>query len=235
MPIAQLNRAIGCGPVGRGFESLWAYHFPSLICVKSVVLYYNAPLLFKAENMFLYHYIRHPKTTGAITQSSKKLSRIITENIDLENANNIIELGPGMGAFTKMILQKKKDSAKFFAVEINPNIANKLSLKFPNLDIAIGSANHLIDMMKERDMESADVIISGIPWSFLSLKEQSIMLKSVHNSLKDGGYFNTFAYHSPLGSAKVFKKKLYRVFPQVSISKSILLNIPPAFVYTCKK
>ena len=26
MSIAQLNRATGCGPVGRGFESLWAYH-----------------------------------------------------------------------------------------------------------------------------------------------------------------------------------------------------------------
>ena len=26
MSIAQLNRATGCGPVGRGFESLWAHH-----------------------------------------------------------------------------------------------------------------------------------------------------------------------------------------------------------------
>lgn len=185
--------------------------------------------------MFLYHYIRNPKTTGAITQSSKKLSQTITENINIENANNIIELGPGMGAFTKMILQKKKDSARFFAVEINPNIASKLSLKFPNLDIAIGSAKHLGEMMKERKMESVDVIISGIPYSFLTTKEQSIMLKNVHNALKEGGYFSTFAYHSPLLGARIFKKKLYRVFSQVSTSKSILLNIPPAFVYICKK
>lgn len=31
VPIAQLNRAIGCGPVGRGFESLWAHHFCDFI------------------------------------------------------------------------------------------------------------------------------------------------------------------------------------------------------------
>lgn len=186
--------------------------------------------------MFLLHYIRNPKTTGAITQSSKKLSQTIIENINLENANNIIELGPGMGAFTTMILQKKKPDAKFFVIEINPNIANKLSLKFPNLDIAIGSAKNIGEMMKERKWGGGvDCIISGIPWSFLSTKEQSIMLKNVHNSLKDGGYFSTFAYHSPLLSAKIFKKKLYRVFSQVETSKSILLNIPPAFVYVCKK
>ena len=89
--------------------------------------------------------------------------------------------------------------------------------------------------MKERDMASADVIISGIPWSFLSVREQSIMLKSVYDALIVGGYFNTFAYHSPLPSAKVFKRKLYKRFGEVRTSKSVVLNIPPAFVYICKK
>lgn len=28
--VAQLNRATGCGPVGRGFESLRARHTPSI-------------------------------------------------------------------------------------------------------------------------------------------------------------------------------------------------------------
>ena len=185
--------------------------------------------------MFLLNYIRHPKTTGAIIQSSKALAQIITEGANLECANNIIEIGAGSGAFTKEILRKKSPNAKFFAVEINPNFARELKGKFPNLDIALGSAKDLSVMMKERDMESADIIISGIPWSFLSIREQSVMLKSVRNALKDGGYFNTFAYHSPLPSAKIFRRKLYKTFSEVRKSKSVVLNIPPAFVYICKK
>lgn len=185
--------------------------------------------------MFLLNYIRHPKTTGAIMQSSNALAQVITECANLKSANNIIEIGAGSGAFTKEILRKKSPNAKFFAVEINPNFARELKGKFPNLDIALGSAKDLSAMMKERDMESADIIISGIPWSFLSIREQSIMLKSVHNALKDGGYFNTFAYHSPLPSAKIFRRKLYKTFSEVRKSKSVVLNIPPAFVYICKK
>lgn len=134
-----------------------------------------------------------------------------------------------------MILRKKSPNAKFFAVEINPNIVRELNGKFPTLDIALGSARDLSVMMKERGMASADVIISGIPWSFLSVREQSIMLKSIYDALGVGGYFNTFVYHSPLPSAKVFKRKLYKRFSEVRTSKSVVLNIPPAFVYICKK
>lgn len=187
--------------------------------------------------MFLYHYLRNPKATGAIMQSSKYLAQIITQNINLENADNIIELGPGMGAFTKMILEKKKESARFFVVEINPKLARKLAHKLSNIDIALGSAQNLGEMMSARGMERADVIISGIPFAFLSAREQSIILKSVHSALRVGGYFSTFAYHTSLLTpfSRTFKRALHRTFSRVETSKSILLNIPPAFVYVCRK
>ena len=191
--------------------------------------------IFKDAKMFLYHYLRNPKATGAIMQSSKYLAQIITQNINLENADNIIELGPGMGAFTKIILKKKKESARFFAIEINPKLACKLSAKHANIDIALGSAQELCEMMSARGMDSADAIISGIPFAFLSVREQSAMLKNVHSALKIGGYFSTFAYHTPLVSARTFRKMLYRTFARVETSKSVLLNIPPAFVYVCQK
>lgn len=51
--------------------------------------------------MFLLHYIRHPKTTGALCQSSKKLSEVITEGVNIECAKNIIEIGAGGGFLRK--------------------------------------------------------------------------------------------------------------------------------------
>ncbi len=183
----------------------------------------------------LLHYIKNPKCTGAICSSSKWLSSAITNNIGIENAQNIIEVGPGLGAFTKAILCKKKDGASFFTVEINPKIAECLHNKIHNIDIQIGSAEFLPEMMAQRDMDSADVIVSGIPWALLNSREQSKILHRIYNALKKDGYFTTFAYILPTIPAKRFRKKLFNLFEDVQISNIVWQNIPPAFVYYCKK
>ncbi|MDE6886619.1 MAG: methyltransferase domain-containing protein [Helicobacteraceae bacterium] len=185
--------------------------------------------------MLLYHYIRHPRQTGAICSSSNKLSKMITTNMGIEQANNIIELGAGNGIFTKTILEKKNPDANFFAIEINPKIAKALSTKFNTLDIEVGSANNLKNMMAKRSMQNADIIISSIPWAMLKQYEQKILLEQIYNSLQNGGYFATFAYILPTIMATNFKKQLFNVFSNVEKSKIVWKNIPPAFVYYCKK
>lgn len=183
----------------------------------------------------LLHYIKNPKTTGAVCSSSKQLSRAMLKNIEIENAENIIEIGPGLGAFTRYIINNKKQNSIFFAVEINSKIANNLHKKFHGLDIEIGSAKFLESMMKKRNMQYADIIVSGIPWALLSIKEQRVILRSIYKALKPGGYFTTFAYIIPTPHAKWFKKRVFHTFGDVKTSNIIWQNIPPAFVYYCKK
>ncbi len=183
----------------------------------------------------LLHYIKNPKRTGAVCSSSKRLSNIITENIGIENASNIIEIGPGLGVFTKYILSKKQKDCVFFAVEINENLAKNLCRKIKDIDVEVGSAEFLESMMKKRNMQYADVIVSGIPWALLSRVEQDRILQSIYKALKPGGYFATFAYVIPTLHAKNFKKKIFYTFNSVKTSNVIWSNIPPAFVYYCKK
>ena len=183
----------------------------------------------------LLHYIKHPKTTGALCSSSQQLSRAMVKNINIENADNIIEIGPGLGAFTKYIINNKKQDSNFFAVEINSKIAKNLHKKIDGLDIEIGSAEFLDSMMKKRNMQYADIIISGIPWALLSIREQRAILRSIYKALKPGGYFTTFAYIIPTPQAKWFRKRVFHIFGDVKLSNIIWQNIPPAFVYYCKK
>lgn len=184
----------------------------------------------------LLYYLKNPKQTGTLCSSSKRLSHVITENVALECASNIIEIGPGMGVFTQAILNKKASDAKLFVVEINPKIVENLHHKFPHLDIAEGSAEFLAQMMAERNMSSADVIISGIPWALLGVREQTKILKSIYNALSVGGYFATFAYRLPTPGARRFRKLLCKMmFSEIEVSKNVWQNIPPAFVYYCKK
>lgn len=183
------------------------------------------------------YFFQNPKRTGALWSSSKHLAEVITQNIGIEQATHIIEIGPGTGAFTKVILRKKPDTAKFFAVEINPKIAENLRSRFPNLDIAVRNAESLQEMMQERAMPSADVIVSGIPWALLGSAEQRRILESICGALKPGGYFATFAYRFiPSIGGRNFRKKLYSgIFSDIKKSELVLDNIPPAFVYYCRK
>lgn len=186
--------------------------------------------------MFIYHYLKNPRQIGAITQSSKKLSETITSNIDLHKARNIIEIGAGGGAFTKMIIQKKAKNAKFFAIEINPKLALKLSNKIKGLDVEINTANNICEIMKTRNMPYADIIISGIPFAMLKKNEQKILLEQIHNALGKNGIFCTFAYTIPTIMANNFKKQLFNIFNNnVYTSPIVWQNIPPAFVYYCRK
>ena len=89
--------------------------------------------------------------------------------------------------------------------------------------------------MRNKDIQHLDVIVSGIPWSLLKSKEQDLLLKNIHQALKKGGSFSTFAYVLPTPKALSFKKKLRKYFSQVKTSPIIWNNLPPAFVYYCKK
>ena len=89
--------------------------------------------------------------------------------------------------------------------------------------------------MQNKQIAQFDVVVSGIPWRLLKAKEQDILLKNIHHSLKNGGYFSTFAYILPTPKTILFRKKLQKYFSHIKTSKVVWNNLPPAFVYYCKK
>lgn len=183
------------------------------------------------------HFLMNPRKIGALCSSSKRLSEVITSNINIENATNIVEIGPGYGIFTNKILDKKHKDANFFALEVNPYIAKKLQKRLAKaeVDIEVDGAENLLELMKKRNINHLDLVISGLPWSLFTQKEQDKLLNIIYDSLKDGGYFVTFAYIIPTPQAKKFRKKLFDCFKKVETSEIIWTNIPPAFVYYCQK
>ena len=50
---------------------------------------------------FLKNFIKNPKQIGSIVPSSNYLSKKMVEQIDFENAEVILELGPGTGCYTR--------------------------------------------------------------------------------------------------------------------------------------
>ncbi len=66
---------------------------------------------------------------------------------------------------------------------------------------------------------------------------QRTILGGIRDVLGKGGIFATFAYFGPhwLPGGQSFRNLLRSVFPDTRTSPVVLQNLPPAFVYYCRK
>ena len=185
---------------------------------------------------FILETLRNPKSTGAIAPSSKRLVNLILKEADLENAKVVVELGPGTGVFTEKILENLKGDTKFYAIETNKSFSDSLKEQFPEVVFHHGSAEDIKKYLGTHSISYCDRIISGLPWTAFSVEVQRRLLSKIYDSLEPGGIFVTFSYypfnHLPRG--KGFKNLLSEYFSDVYRTE-IVSNIPPAFVYVCRK
>ncbi|MEK6891618.1 MAG: rRNA adenine N-6-methyltransferase family protein [Nanoarchaeota archaeon] len=184
----------------------------------------------KDSLMMLANFLKNPKQTGSIAQSSKFLTREIVKNVDFKSSKCIVELGPGIGTFTKAILEKSRPDAKVVCFELNKTFCSYLNRNFNDkrLMVVNAGADKIKDNLKKFNIKEADCIISGLPFRNFSDKDKKKILKEIKDSLSYKGRFILFQYTNNLS------KMLKWHFSRVS-RKFVPLNMPPAFVYVCEK
>ncbi len=185
----------------------------------------------------LKEFVKDPVGIGAVIPSSRYLAKVMTSDIGLEHAENVVEIGPGSGVFTSKILKIISPKAKFFVVELNPTMHKHLSEKYPNVKIYNESAENLPELIKKEKISSVDVVVSSLPWASFPTELQSKLLDAIYKCIAKGGRFTTYGYiHGkimPRGHS--IRKLLKHKFHTVETSEIIWQNLPPAFVYKCKK
>lgn len=182
-------------------------------------------------------FIKSPRTVGTIMPSSKYLALEMTKHSGIEDAETVVEIGPGSGAFTNCLISKLQKNAKFIMIELNKDFYKRLKIKYPNIKIINDSAENLLQILKNEGLDKADTIISGLPWAVFPESLQKSILHQIHSALKDGGHFSTYAYFQGcfLPSGKRFRKKLTEIFSKAERSRLVVKNFPPAYVYRCIK
>jgi phospholipid N-methyltransferase len=155
----------------------------------------------------------------------------------LHTAEHVLELGPGSGAFTGEILTSLRHGASFSAIEIDPELASRMSKKFPRAKVIAGCATRLGEHLATENVAPPDAILSGLPWTVFDEQLQNDILFQIHSVLREGGVFSTFAYYGPhrLKGGQAFRHKLEKTFGKVQRSSVVLRNFPPAFIYTCRR
>ncbi|MEB2301718.1 methyltransferase domain-containing protein [Lysinibacillus xylanilyticus] len=178
---------------------------------------------------FLTEFIKHPKTIGAISPSSKKLAKKMVDQICFENAHCIVELGPGTGSFTKELVRRKEQSTKLILIENNEVFCDKLREQFehePSIIVIHGSAENLCIYMSALNIKKIDYVVSGLPFTSLNPAISSRILQNVKECLEDGEFI-TFQY------SLIKKSFIQHYFEDIS-HKKVWINLPPAYVLSCK-
>lgn len=178
---------------------------------------------------FLMQYIIHPRTTGAILPSSKKLSYKMIKNINFNKCNCIIEFGPGTGVFTEEILKRCNEKTKVILIEYNKEFFNILKNKYNHIEnvyIINDSAENIDYYIDKYNITKVDYIVSGLPFASLPKEVTEIILEKTKIILSNGGAFITFQY------TKLKMPLIKNYFKNIKVNREFF-NIPPAYVFSC--
>ncbi|MCG5213719.1 methyltransferase domain-containing protein [Streptosporangium soli] len=188
-------------------------------------------------SLFIEQFMRAPTVIGAVAPSSRRLSEVVTSPVPETGDPVIVELGPGTGPFTAAIQQRLGGRGHHLAIEINEPMAKRLARRFPKVDIVSADAATLPELLAERGLTHADVVVSGLPWAAFPGDLQRRLLSAVTRSLLPSGAFTTFAYaHAvPLSTARRFRHLLRTTFEEVVPGRTVWRNLPPAFVYNARR
>ena len=180
-----------------------------------------------ARAAFLCKFIRKPKEIGSVVPSSSFLTRKMLARLPWEELDTVVELGAGTGVFTRFIDKHKKPSCRLLVVEQDLDMRQALQNKHPQHHYG-SNAERLSGLFQEHALPPADCIISGLPFAAFKRSLREEIMCNVHDALKPGGIFVAFQYSLQM------KSTLTRFFPDVRI-QFVPFNVPPAFVYFCKK
>jgi len=166
---------------------------------------------------------------GAVSPSSKFLMRKMLANINFKEANVIVEYGPGTGVFTREIVKRMKPTCTLIIFELHEDFFKQLEDEFndnPFIIIKNESAENIGKVVEEKNLGTADFVISSLPLANFPAELIQSILKNTTRHLAHGGKYVQFQY------SLTSKKRLQEHFNSVQINFTAR-NIPPAFIYTC--
>jgi phospholipid N-methyltransferase len=187
---------------------------------------------------FLAAALREPAMIGGIAPSMSALGRAVAAPVTEfppERPPVVVELGPGTGVISTVIRERLPRGARQVAVELHPGMVDYLHRELPWLEVLSGDAAELPALLEPLGITSADVVVSGLPWSLFDAERQDRMLAAMTEVLAPDGVFSAFGYLHAVGraSAKRFRALLHQEFAEVTTA-SVWRNLLPARVYDCR-
>ncbi|MBA4038818.1 MAG: hypothetical protein C0468_00540 [Planctomyces sp.] len=182
--------------------------------------------------VFLRQFFRQPAVLGSPFPSNPRVSRALIDQLDLEGASAVAELGPGSGVVTRLIRRRLAPGAAFFAVERNERLARTLQREMPGVPILHDDAGNVGAIMRARGIAALDCVVSSLPWLLFGPELQGRLLREAAGALRPGGGFSMVTYRNPaMASVRAFRGRMEGVFGRVWLERVVWSAFPPASIY----
>jgi phospholipid N-methyltransferase len=175
---------------------------------------------------FLRGFLRHPVMVGSVIPSSRRLIDRMLGPVDWETTKLFVEYGPGVGTFTRVILDRLPEDARLVTIDTNPEFTAFLreSIDDPRLIAVTASAADVEKVLSDRGLSPADYILSGLPFSTLPPGVGEEIGAATARAIRPGGAFLVYQF-----SPKV-RDFIAPVFDRIDRGFE-WLNVPPATLF----
>jgi phospholipid N-methyltransferase len=145
---------------------------------------------------FLRGFLKHPVMVGSIIPSSRVLIEKMLSRVDWENTKLFVEYGPGVGTFTRPILDRLAPDAKLIAIDTNSDFIDYLNGDIDDERfIAVhGSAADVENIIAAHGFDHADYVLSGLPFSTLPPGVGDAIGAATGRAIRDGGAFLVYQF-----------------------------------------
>ena len=145
---------------------------------------------------FLRGFLKHPVMVGSIIPSSRVLIEKMLAPVDWENTKVFVEYGPGVGTFTRPVLEKMGPDATLVTIDTNPDFTKYLreSIDDPRLVTVHGSAADVEKILADRGLGKADYVLSGLPFSTLPPGGGDAIAAATARVIRSGGAFLVYQF-----------------------------------------
>ncbi len=175
---------------------------------------------------FLRGFLKHPVMVGSIIPSSRILINRMLEPVDWASTKVFVEYGPGVGTFTRPILDLLGPDATLVTIDTNPDFTAYLkeSIDDPRLVAVTGSAADVEKILDDRGLGKADYVLSGLPFSTLPPGVGDAIAKATSKVIRPGGAFLIYQFSPKVRDfIAPFFERIERGFEWV--------NVPPATLF----
>lgn len=194
---------------------------------------------------FIYEFIKHPTTVGAILPSSNSLAKEIIGEIpkDLKAEKRLIlEVGPGTGVFTDKIIKRMNPNDELHLVEYDAEFCKQLRDKYQHIPNVKVFECSILDYQVEGDRKY-DFIVSGLPLNAFNSEFVGNVFMKFEEVAKANTKLSYFEYLVLPGIKKLFSNSQKRANMDLILNaknafylkhkfkkSKVILNVPPANV-----
>lgn len=177
--------------------------------------------------LFVGAWLRQPAATGAISPSSARLARLMTQALQADGGP-VVELGPGTGVFTRAMLARGLPEAALVLVERDAEFARRLRRSHPQATVLHMDARAMRRQREPWEGLGAQAVVSGLPLLTMGPRAQLEIVSAAFRALREDGALLQFTYGP---ACPVPPPVLQRLGLQARRLGGTLANLPPASVY----